>query len=233
MGQQLALQVLDDGGVVSPNSTVVVTARVWDYSNVLVTDYPTGSPTQLNGSASVAITLYTQSNQTPFGQVPMVYNSTSGNFVWSGLIASQFERGVWRANFYVTSGTAVASFPQRPVFEVANDPSPSTLNPPQPSGVVTIVVVLSTQSPYSVSNGFLNQFIEAYAGASSSTVLNLPAATGSGNQITVKKMDANNQNIVVTANGTDLIDGSQTSLIGVQYATLSYIDAAAGVWLRF
>lgn len=233
MGQQLALQVLDDGGRIVPNSTVIVTVALTDMSTVFVTDIPVGTPVAIGASGMVGITPIAPSGATPFGQASMIYQPTTGFFAWSGLITNVAERGVWRANFFATNGAAVGTFPPRPIFEVTNDPSGTSINPPTPGGGVTVITVLNSQSPFTVSSGFTNQFILAYSGVATTTVLNLPAAIGSGNTITVKKEDPNLTNVVITANGMDLIDGAPTSSIGVQYATLSYIDIGLGLWARF
>jgi len=92
-----------------------------------------------------------------------------------------------------------------------------------------VSIVLASQSPFLVgSQG--DQFIVASAGANP-TIINLPPAVGSGNTLTVKKVDPNAAAVVVTAKGTDLIDGSPSLSITIRYAAYNLIDYAAGQWL--
>jgi hypothetical protein len=100
------------------------------------------------------------------------------------------------------------------------------------SGIGNLTVVAVSTTPYNV--GASDQFIGASASAGSDTVINLPAATGSGRVIIVKKMDSNAHNIDVTPNGTDTIDGlNAADVIAVQYASVNYVDYGAGAWAKF
>lgn len=87
-------------------------------------------------------------------------------------------------------------------------------------------------SPYTVQP--TDTFIAASAGAAADTIVNLPAAIGTGRVIVVKKVDANAHNIVVTPAGTDKIDGvAGPDTITVQWAAVSYLDYLQGQWGKF
>jgi hypothetical protein len=91
-----------------------------------------------------------------------------------------------------------------------------------------VTTVASSQTPFSVAwNDF---FIEASAGAASSTVVQLPPALGTGRIITVKKIDANAQNVAITAAGSDTIDGASPYNLSSQYSFARLIDKDTGLW---
>ncbi len=94
--------------------------------------------------------------------------------------------------------------------------------------VYTPKVVANSDSPYDVVAA--DMFLAVWAGVSTPTVINLPAATGSGRVIIVKKVDSNAQDVTVTAANFDIIDGTATVNISAQYTAFSFIDYAAGQW---
>lgn len=65
---------------------------------------------------------------------------------------------------------------------------------------------------------------------SSTIVDTLPAATGSGIELVAKKIDSGAGTVVVTAAGSDTIDGNTTYTLSAQYNAVEIIDRAAGVW---
>ena len=104
-------------------------------------------------------------------------------------------------------------------------------NPSTNQAILTPTVVLAAASPYSVLPA--DQFIEMSSGANNaSTVVNLPAATGSGRVIVIKRMDAFKKAPVnITPNGTDTIDGLAATLpLTAQFESYSLEDAAPGAW---
>jgi hypothetical protein len=60
--------------------------------------------------------------------------------------------------------------------------------------------------------------------------VNLPAATGSGRILNIKKIDASAYVVTVDGSGGETIDGATTKEIGSQYDNLQIQDAAAGIW---
>lgn len=69
------------------------------------------------------------------------------------------------------------------------------------------------------------------AGAGADFIFNLPPATGSGDVGIIKKVDAGVHSVIVTPNGTDTIDGSNsTDPIASQWAYVKLCDAQAGAW---
>ena len=71
-------------------------------------------------------------------------------------------------------------------------------------------------------------YADATAGAITAS---LPAAIGSQLWINIKKADASSNNVVITAAGSDLIDGLATYTLTGQYTCISLFDFAPGVWL--
>ena len=70
------------------------------------------------------------------------------------------------------------------------------------------------------------------AAAGADFVLNLPAASGGGNIVVVKKNDANAHNIAITPSGTDTIDGVNAAVnISLQNDALRLIDSGVGTWV--
>jgi len=62
--------------------------------------------------------------------------------------------------------------------------------------------------------------------------INLPAATGSGREISVKKIDSTANACTPTRAGSDTIDGATSYSLTVQYAASKVVDQASGSWGR-
>jgi hypothetical protein len=95
------------------------------------------------------------------------------------------------------------------------------------------IVLDATQSP---ANAILQApgttFFQASASSSAPFILNLPPAIGSMKVITIKKLDANAQNVSLVPNGDDTIEGSNSPLnISVQGDVISLHDTAIGAWV--
>ena len=84
-------------------------------------------------------------------------------------------------------------------------------------------------SPYAVvaTDSFI--YCDASAGA---VVLTLPAAAGSGRELTVKKIDSSANACTPTRAGSDTIDGATSYAISSQFAAAKLIDAASATWYR-
>jgi len=61
-------------------------------------------------------------------------------------------------------------------------------------------------------------------------VQNLPAATGTGRILEIKKVDASANLITITTNGAELLDGFTTQTLTAQWEAITIQDTAAGVW---
>ncbi len=85
------------------------------------------------------------------------------------------------------------------------------------------------QSPYTVlsTDGYI--LCDATNGA---VVINLPAATGTGREITVKKTDASANACTPTRAGSDTIDGATSYSLTAQYASSKIVDQASASWGR-
>jgi len=72
----------------------------------------------------------------------------------------------------------------------------------------------------------------ANSSAGADFIFNLPVATGTGDALIVKKVDANAHNIAVTPNGTNTIDGVNAAVnLTTQWVpVLRLIDSTAGAW---
>jgi len=88
-------------------------------------------------------------------------------------------------------------------------------------------------SPYTIVLSTNTAFVGANANATTDFIANLPPALGTQLSIIVKKLDSNAHNIVVTASGTDTIDGSATYSLTTQYQFVRLIDSSQGVWLIY
>jgi hypothetical protein len=88
--------------------------------------------------------------------------------------------------------------------------------------------VAHTQSPYPVNS--TDVVIAAAAGSAAPTIIDLPPATGSGRTITVKKTDANAQDVTLDPDLSDTIDGASSYDLSTQYQSVSITDHATAVW---
>jgi hypothetical protein len=96
------------------------------------------------------------------------------------------------------------------------------------SGIsLKVLSIDDTDSPYTVVAGDYTIRADATSG---SITINLPAATGSGRILRIKRLDGSANTISVAAAGGETIDGAATSGLTDQYSTLSVQDVAAGVW---
>ena len=76
-------------------------------------------------------------------------------------------------------------------------------------------------------------FLAASASPTSGTIILLPGAVGSQRIITIQKADAYAQNIIVTPQGSDTIDG-QAGVDNIPAALMAwtYLDYAKGQWVK-
>ena len=71
------------------------------------------------------------------------------------------------------------------------------------------------------------------AGSSYALTLPLAATAGAGYVLEIKKTDGNSNAIVVTAAGSDHIDGATTKTMATQYDYIKLISDGASNWLIF
>ncbi len=96
-----------------------------------------------------------------------------------------------------------------------------------------IITLAFAASPYSaVLSATQITLYLANSSAGADFIFNLPVATGTGDALIVKKVDANAHNIAVTPNGTNTIDGVNAAVnLTTQWVpVLRLIDSAAGAW---
>jgi hypothetical protein len=97
------------------------------------------------------------------------------------------------------------------------------------SNLLNVKIITYADSPYAV--GPEDEVIIASAGTAANTVVNLPAATGSGRPLDLKKADANPYNIAVIPAGADTIDDDANPLNSlVQYGSYTLVDYSMGKW---
>lgn len=89
------------------------------------------------------------------------------------------------------------------------------------------VTKISTDSPYTVLVTDFSIICNAVGGA---IVVNLPAATGSGRLLEIKKIDASANLVTPTTNGAELLDGFTTQTLTAQWEAITIQDTASGVW---
>lgn len=75
-----------------------------------------------------------------------------------------------------------------------------------------------------------DRYIRCTSGSGSDQTYTLPAATGSGRIITVKKIDSGTKACIVSRAGGDTIDGATTYTLAAQYNSVTVIDGASGLW---
>jgi len=82
-------------------------------------------------------------------------------------------------------------------------------------------------TPYTVLASDYTILVNAVGGA---VVVNLPAATGSGRILNIKKIDASAYTVTVDGNGAETIDGAATYVISAQWVNITIQDGASGAW---
>jgi hypothetical protein len=92
-----------------------------------------------------------------------------------------------------------------------------------------VTSVNTAASPYTVLAADSYLYCDATAGA---VVLTLPATSGSGRELTVKKIDSSANACTPTRAGSDVIDGATTVSLTSQWAAAKIIDRATGFWDR-
>ncbi len=90
-----------------------------------------------------------------------------------------------------------------------------------------VINIDNGDSPYTLTSEVGHLRCDATAG---NITVNLPAATGLGRLVTVKKIDSSANTVTVDGDGTETIDGATTYVLTTQYEVLQIIDSAAGVW---
>ena len=84
----------------------------------------------------------------------------------------------------------------------------------------------SASSPYTAAS---NDFLIRCDATSASISILLKSATGTGRLLSIKKIDSGSCAVVISACGTDTIDGESSQTISA-YENLLIQDAATGVW---
>ncbi len=82
-------------------------------------------------------------------------------------------------------------------------------------------------TPYAAAAGDYTILCNAVGGA---MIVTLPAATGSGRILNIKKIDASAYAVTVDGDGAETIDGAATYVISTQYVNITIQDGAAGAW---
>lgn len=207
--------------------TGVVIATTGDYTVAQVTGAaPTASPA-LTGVPTTP-TAANGTNNTQIASTAFVLANVGG-----GAVSSVFGRTgaiVSATNDYSfaqLSGSASAA--QMPAF--SGDASTSA-----GATVVTVKLahwnestVTNAASPYTVLSTDSVISCNATGGA---VVINLPAATATGRQLVIKKIDASANACTPTRAGSDLIDAATTISMTVQYSSIVIVDSASAVWSR-
>lgn len=92
-----------------------------------------------------------------------------------------------------------------------------------------VTAITNASSPYTVVSTDSFVTCDATAGA---VTINLPAATGTGREISFKKIDSTANACTPTRAGSDLIDGAASYSLISQYAASKVVDTASAVWNR-
>jgi len=99
---------------------------------------------------------------------------------------------------------------------------------PKFSGIsLKAVTKAVADSPYAAAATDYTILCNAVGGA---MVVSLPAATGTGRILNVKKIDASAFTVTLTPNGAETIDGAASYIIAAQWVNITIQDGAAGAW---
>ena len=82
-------------------------------------------------------------------------------------------------------------------------------------------------SPYAAAATDYTILCNAVGGA---MVVSLPAATGTGRILNIKKIDASAFAVTLTPNGAEKIDGAASYIITTQWLNITIQDGGAGTW---
>lgn len=75
-----------------------------------------------------------------------------------------------------------------------------------------------------------DRYIACTSGSSADQTYTLPAATGTGRVITVKKIDSGTKACIVAGAGSDKLDGAASVTLSNQYQSVTIFDRASAVW---
>ena len=94
------------------------------------------------------------------------------------------------------------------------------------------VITLTTgQTPYTLAALTQDVWLRVPVPAGGDFTVNLPAATGSGFKVSIKRIDNVAHNVQVHPNGTDTIDSVNANIVMTAgFMELDYVDGAAGAW---
>ncbi len=92
-----------------------------------------------------------------------------------------------------------------------------------------VTPITYSNSPYTVASTDAIITCNATSGA---VIINLPAATGTGRYISIKKIDSTTNACIPTRAGSDTIDGATSYSLTIQYAASNVIDVVSGTWSR-
>ncbi len=92
---------------------------------------------------------------------------------------------------------------------------------------LNVVTKAVADSPYAVAATDYTILCNAVGG---NMTINLPAATGTGRILNIKKIDASAYTVTVDANGSETIDGALTYVISGQWVNITIQDGGTGVW---
>jgi hypothetical protein len=188
------------------------------------TGTPTVASATLNGTGGLGfIHLAAQSSPpaTP-GEGQNIYGASSG-FSWIGVngFTRTFSAGSITANRTWTLPDVNGTMALKSDDTLSNL-TITGLNLGQSS-------ITFSNSPYTVPASATTISCNATAG---NVVINLPAASGTGRMIRVKKTDSSANTCVLTRAGSDLIDGTSTATLSSQYASATVEDSGSATWIR-
>lgn len=144
---------------------------------------------------------------------PTTVSTTTSNFIGGG---------------YAT-GASFVLYPQQAVYLLSDGTNWNVVQGTIFQTYEARTTVNNAASPYTVLGTDAVIDCDATAGA---VTLNLPAATGTHRELTVKKTDSSANACTITRAGADTIDGATTVALSNQYAISKIYDAASTVWDR-
>jgi len=89
-------------------------------------------------------------------------------------------------------------------------------------------VTTTTNSTYAVATTDHIVLADATSGA---ITVNLPAASTTGRELVVKKVDSSANAVTIDGNGAETIDGATTQVISVQYDAVKIVSDGTEWWI--
>jgi len=97
-----------------------------------------------------------------------------------------------------------------------------------PSGEAVVEAKVLISDNYSVQSTDKNIYVTATA--ENNITVTLPASTGSGRVLTIKKIDDTIGTVIIEGNGSDTLDGELNQTLIIEHESITIQDVSTGNW---